>query len=350
MQVFRDKSDTACLLPPIPPLFSCYLDPIQTKAHPKIVPAPLEIFTHEAAPADWEPNRNRTYDFPKASSVESLFRHGSWRTDRELVRTALRAAETPWARMQRFGECGSQCRFERNTETGEIRMVANYCGDRFCRPCGRARASRIRHRVTPWLSEGKHSMLTLTLAQNEASLNSTIDKLYKSWVNLRRLRKYKRDLAGGALFVELTRGELGTHWHTHAHVLVRCPFLDWAEMRANWFRITGDSHVVNIRAVRDSAEGAWYAGKYATKGFDHTVLHSPAALVAAIHGLRSRRLVAPFGDWWNRPKDEQEPKVGEWVFLWSLETVLAAASRGELWAVGLACQGDLQVDSGAAVI
>jgi Replication protein len=270
-----------------------------------------------------------------ATADETDFRHSGWASTRDRVREAMRVSGAPASRLERFDACGSDCWFEHNSETGEIRTVANYCGDRFCVPCSNARAWRIRRRLAELWGAGKHSMVTLTLLGAGETLEQLVERLNKSFAKLRGRKYWASRVTGGCSLLEIKRTSEGSRWHVHLHVLCACRFLEWDVMRAEWHACTGDSHVVNIRAAPDGHAAIHYATKYVTKGFDRTVVDDPACLKEAITALRGKRLMLTFGDWHGSSEKRAESAIGTWKRFASLGHVLHASSQGELWAIGL---------------
>jgi hypothetical protein len=274
---------------------------------------------------------------PLSTDLEADFRHGGWKADRQRVANALAALGLSYARRQRFSECGSGCVCEINRTTEEFRLRANYCGDRFCRPCARGRSAKLRRRLIEHMPHGRHSCLTLTLAGGpDDTCRGQMDRLFDSWSRLRR-REIMENVVGGASMLEITRGKAGDHWHVHSHVLMRCPWVDIRALSRAWMEITGDSWNVSIRACDTREHAAYYAAKYAGKGFDGTVLKEPKVLSECITALSGRRTFATFGSWHDMPTATEVQAVGEWEFLYSLETVVERAKAGEEWARGLLC-------------
>lgn len=310
-------------------LFLSHLDPLQTKQE-----TPTGTYS---GPMGERPLTSREIEemnaierqWPEATHREIEFRHSGWKPNRDRVKRALLAVDVADARRHRFDHCGSGCVFVENIDTGEIRLRANYCGDRFCVPCANLRSRDIQSKVEQLMQGGRHSMITLTLAHSVASCEATIDTLLGSFAKLRERMFWKRAVKGGAYFVELTRGAHGTAWHIHLHVLAKCSFIKWEELRDAWREITKTSHVVHVRAVDDNRKGAIYSSKYATKGFDQSVVEDHQALVEAITALSGRRLVGTFGTWWKVKLVDTKGIIGRERVLASLDSMFNAAEAGD---------------------
>ena len=140
---------------------------------------------------------------------------------------------------------------------------------------------------------------------------------------------------GGVGVVEIKRGRGSGHWHAHLHLLVHGYYIDQRALSRAWHKATGDSPIVDVRAVSDERKGAAYVCKYLGKGFDSSVLASADDLRECVVALSGRRLLIPFGDWYGAfgaARREPEP---EWRVVGGLHDLLSAAGRGEAWAVGV---------------
>jgi len=124
---------------------------------------------------------------------------------------------------------------------------------------------------------------------NQRRRNHIQGRTYTEWAKV----------AGGITSYEFTKQDEGD-WHPHIHALVMLDdFIDQKALSAEWFDITGDSFVVDIRRIRsnpnagglDIASGLLEVCKYALKFHDMTL---PDTWLA-YQTLRTRRLVDSFG-------------------------------------------------------
>ncbi len=74
-------------------------------------------------------------------------------------------------------------------------------------------------------------------------------------------------------------------------------YLPQSELSAEWHHVTRDSHVVDIRIVRDPGAVANYVTKYAAKPLSATFLNRPQQLDEAIRAFSGRRMMLTFGTW-----------------------------------------------------
>ena len=146
-------------------------------------------------------------------------------------------------------------------------------------------------------------LVTLTVKDGD-DLEERFLHLHKSLKELwkRKSRHYPTalDCADGAVWsYEFKRGKNSGKWHPHVHmiVLAESMILEEADnlgpLSREWKSITGDSHMVNVRAVSqaDPASGFIEVFKYACKFSDQT----PADTLHGWLTLRGKRLLQPAG-------------------------------------------------------
>lgn len=316
-------------------LFFSRLVPQQTKSHgPEVTP----LTRNELRSLSRDTRRlvlERPYECPPADPRETSFRHSGWRVDRVRVRAALQAANCPPARLTRFDGCGSDCVVEWSPARGRHRLRANYCGDRFCVPCCTARSHEFKRRLTSWVGTARLRFITLTLRGDERPLCERLTHLLRAFLKLRRSRLWSDKVAGGVYVVEITRGAAGNFWHVHLHVLCIGSYIDGDELKDAWRRASGGSFVTDVREVKDKDRGVGYVAKYASKGFDRSVLQDPDSLCECILALRGRRLFGTFGEWRNCRLEDPDSGPADWTRVDRLVNVLAAADQGEPWARGI---------------
>lgn len=241
----------------------------------------------------------------------------------------MEAANLPEQRIARFKSCGSNAWvLQGNHDHTAYRIVADYCHDRWCIPCCRARSLDLQRAIGQFAGRQKLRFLTLTLRHSQTPL---ADQLRRLWTAFRKLRAYKAfraKVSGGLAFLEVKWQPLAKRWHPHLHVLIAGAYFPQADIATLWLRATGDSHVVDIRAVSDLPEAARYVAKYASKAWDHGVLADPDALSEALRSLHGKRL------WfsWGKCKvtiRELHADNADWQPVCRLCDLLNAAKRGE---------------------
>ena len=257
------------------------------------------------------------------------FRHGGWANDRKLVHDALgRAVDDP-RRRTRFAVCGSGAwLYESDGPDREYHLRAEHCGDRFCIPCAADRGARLAHNVADALRGQQLRFVTLTVKSSDAGLAEQLGKLAACFRRLRGLRWWRDHVRGALAFEEVTLSRETRRWHPHLHLIVSSTYLDQGELSQLWHRCTGDSYVVDVRAVTTTEGLAGYIVKYASKPLSHRVLRDPERLDEAIRVFRGRRMVAAYGvmrkiDLWAKPSGKA------WHCLYSFETLLSLVAAGD---------------------
>jgi len=270
-----------------------------------------------------------------ASEPETAFRHGGWADTRRRVRAAFARVRVGEQRADRFDQCGSACRIEREAGGKRFRLTANYCHDRFCLPCATARSRRIGAKLVELVGKEPAAHLVLTIKHVDIPLAKQLDKLIRSFAALRRHKLWKRSVAAGAYFFEVKVSGCGRYWHPHLHVIVSGTYIDQKKLSSAWHAVTTDSTYVYIKAIDANQKVLKYAAKYASKSFDHSVVQCGDRLDECMLALRGRRLCSTFGAWRGIELEGQCEPSGEWVVVGRLDAVIRDARCGQEWARGL---------------
>lgn len=295
--------------------------------------------TLESTPQQTNPSRSRCKTPPLTPQLEDeptqgiqlqdTWTHSGWKKRRESVFEALQKADISLSRVARFASCGSSYWVLRNRRNPNLfRTVPDTCHDRFCVPCARARASRIVANLAAKAPAGTKRLITLTLARDDLGLRDRTTRLLKAFTALRRSKLWKETVTGGVGFLEVSRGARGDHWHPHLHVIAQGRYIPATELRDEWLRITRDSHVVDIRLVKDEQIVVRYVLKYCTKPVDSDLFREPAALREAIDALRGRKLLYAFGSW-AKLRLLAVPKTDEWELFGHMAEVVFRSITGD---------------------
>jgi hypothetical protein len=99
---------------------------------------------------------------------------------------------------------------------------------------------RAQNRAVEYLNRckpqaGEHlQFLTLTMPKSSADFELTMTLLRAALVLLKKRKWFKENVRGAVIGNELTRGQAGEHWHTHAHMLCYAKWIDWHELGEQW--------------------------------------------------------------------------------------------------------------------
>jgi hypothetical protein len=214
----------------------------------------------------------------------------------------------------RLSVCGNYLAFRDYYTVGQVRLsAARFCMTHLlCPLCAIRRGSKMveayvkKYEVIKAENPGlKMSMITFTVLNGE-NLAERHNHLKKS---LQVLMKRSRDFPRGkGAYTEFTKvlGFVGSYevtnkgqgWHPHAHLMVlHRTRINAAELKREWQKITGDSHVLRIDPARhpnDPGQDFLEVCKYALKFSDLT----PAQNFHAFEVLRGKRLVMTAGLFW----------------------------------------------------
>jgi hypothetical protein len=240
------------------------------------------------------------------------FRHSGWLHLRSRVLRALVATNQSTARRVSFACCGAIYYVMESVEApGTYRLAANACHDRFCLPCATERSRTIAWNLRAYLGAQPCRFITLTVRSSREPLQELLTKLYSSFQKLRRDPLWAKTQTGGIAFLEVKWSSRTERWHPHLHVIAQGASMQQEALARAWHRCTGDSHIVDIRAVKDPGIVLGYVTKYASKPFDGSMLRNQPRLEEAVVALRSRRLVICFGAW-RRLKVTSKPDPTKW--------------------------------------
>ncbi|NIM50454.1 MAG: protein rep [Gemmatimonadales bacterium] len=226
------------------------------------------------------------------------FRHSGWARTRRAVYDSLRRTCQPPHRQYEFLHCGAHAYVVKSTDDPpRYKLAGSSCHDRFCLPCANERSRAIALNVADATKGKTLRFLTLTVRSQRESLANRLDHLYNSFQKLRRRRFWTKRVTGGMAFLEVKWSSVSQRWHPHFHVLVEGRYLPYAELRKYWYAVTADSHVIDIRLIRDHRKCTQYVTKYCSKPLNKTFTRLPEQLDECVEALKGRKLVVTFGDW-----------------------------------------------------
>ena len=265
----------------------------------------------------------------RESRLPVLFRHSGWQRPRALVAAALARTRQSESRQSNFWDCGSHAYVMESVDRpGTFRIAGSACHDRFCGPCAQERSYTIAGNVLDAIRGKEVRFLTLTITTDGESLTGSLDKLYRSFAQLRRRRWIQRRVWGGVAFLELKWSAKSKRWHPHLHCLVTGSYVDKIKLSRLWHEATGDSYIVDIQRPRSDEQVSRYVTKYASKPFNNTFVARSELIDAAILAMKGRKLALTWGTWRGLLLTET-PDDGAWEHVASLETIIDRAALGD---------------------
>lgn len=205
-----------------------------------------------------------------------------------------------------LASCGRWFRVFRS-KCGTERLLPCRCDHPLCPECARERSWPFQRRVLAKTRDKTKSYKFLTFTRVNVPFidPAYVRSLTKQFAKLRKSPIWKRWITGGVHAVDTTYNRVESSWHVHLHVIVEVshpagskvrgrPWLpdEWIfAVQQEWLRITGDSHVVNMRAVNLNAvkELVKYQAKVATFFFD------PALVDEYLKAFKNARRIQCFG-------------------------------------------------------
>jgi hypothetical protein len=270
---------------------------------------------------------------PPADPAETHFRHSGWADKRRRVRAALAASGANTFALNRFDECGCQCQVEWSAAEQRYRLRASYCHSRHCEPCMRAKATTISVNMRKQLEaapDGRYRFVTLTLKHTADPLTNQIRHLVESFRRLRNSKWWKKRVVGGLYALEIKHSPSG--WHPHLHLITEGSWLDQRELSDAWHKATGSSTIVDVRALANARDAAFYVTKYVTKGTNAEVWHTPDTAIEYVVATKGVRCVGTFARWRGLKLTAPPPPASDWKPIGKLTDIIAAGRRGETWA------------------
>jgi hypothetical protein len=170
--------------------------------------------------------------------------------------------------------------------------------------------------------------VTLTLAHRDQPLEDSLQQLGKYFSRLRRSKFWTAAVDGGAAFLEVKRSRSGRAWHPHLHIVVEGKYLHQGTLKAIWHKITGDSFIVDVRAVSDRDQMIRYVTKYVSKPLDNSVFADHETTVQAIRAMHGKRTCTTFGTWRGHDLTLQSDEA-EWISVGPLPELIDQAARGD---------------------
>jgi len=192
----------------------------------------------------------------------------------------------------------------------------------------------MRSNLDPLLKDRAVRFITLTLKHDDTPLSPKLDRLLDCFDRLRRMSGWASRVTGGAAFIEVKHNDETSRWHPHLHVICTGSYFPHDDLKSLWLSVTGDSHIVDVRLVKDENTIARYVSKYLTKPGDNQLYRNHDALCEAIRALKGRRLVTTFGTWRGTPLLKNET-LSEWAPVMPWPELLARCRMNDVDAIAI---------------
>lgn len=283
----------------------------------------------------WQNADSSTTPPPTSADLCETWRHSCWHRDRMRVWDSLVKVGASESRLSRFAACGSNAWVMGDPDNPDrVRVAACYCHDRWCVPCGRAKARTVAGNLRCLIADEPHRFITLTLRADDEGLAQRITRLYQSFARLRRTTLWQRAVTGGCACCEPVWSDKSGCWHVHLHVIVAGRYIKHADLSKAWLRATGDSYIVDIRLIHGHDKAVDYVTKYACKPLPASTVRDSDHLAEAMIALRGRRLVLTFGAW-SHVKLTAQSDTTQWIAIAPLPDVLRRADLGDAWSIAI---------------
>lgn len=223
-------------------------------------------------------------------------------------------------------DCRTYASLRRDFATGDVKVFGDSCRDRWCPMCAGQKAAYAKDQTKLYIESLKApKFLTLTLRNNQSSLQAQVEFLQERFRALRSRAYWKRNVSGGIWFLQVKRGHNSGCWHPHLHILLDGNRMEQGTLSDLWNQVTFGSPILDIRYVRDQAAMVDYVARYTSRP---AMLKdsSPADRVEIIEALFRKRLCGTFGN--AKMVTLTPPKVevtGEWDYVGHFDDIVERA-------------------------
>lgn len=190
---------------------------------------------------------------------------------------------------QRFRYCGFEYIILKCSDCSQSFLGAGRCESRLCKRCAKKHGARVWTRQMVIIKnlpvDGRHrlSFLTLTKRVDPLKLPNEFDVRALAKCGRKLINKlYPKKFNNGAFAVI----EIGENNNIHIHALVYGPYIKQERISELWLKITGDSSIVYIRAVRSPKKCVNYLLKYISKPPEYKNPEKYAQFLDAIYRVR----------------------------------------------------------------
>lgn len=240
---------------------------------------------------------------PNVTASQKGIHAAKWDDWRAIIRELLRTAdEDLQRRATKIAACACSpvlCL----AGNARLRLAPGYCRDRLCPTCAARRSRRTFHQLRHAVDRmDSPRFATFTLRHKAEPLFLTLARLRAGFAQLRRNPHWQRSVTGGVYSVEVKRNAETGHWHAHIHAIIDGAFIAQKLLSECWKTATGDSFIVDIRAIHSRKSTVSYITKYISKPADLASFPT-AAIAEYARDMASVRCVQSFGNAHNTKGD-----------------------------------------------
>lgn len=299
-----------------------------------------------AAASRLDPRKN-TVELPHSDDYDQRFRFRRWPLERQFWLDHFPAVESNPKLLDRWESCGRGAALWRDSGTERLVLRSDTCKLRICPACRRryqfAAVKRIRALLQD-MQPRTWQFITLTVRHTRAPLAIQAEHLKASFRRLRQRKLWKAAASHGYAVLEITYNPQRDEWHPHLHVLVRCRYIDWHQLRKDWVAVTDGSSVIDCGYVRNTQSACDYVAKYLAKPPRLADLPPGPRLAEYYEAIKHARFLLPFG---KPPKPPAPPALDApkpLIYLGRLTDLHCLARRGDYSAAALLDRLASQID------
>jgi hypothetical protein len=177
-------------------------------------------------------------------------------------------------------------------------LIPARCGHRLCPACQRGRSIRLARTIATALEKWSAVRFsTLTLAATSEPLMDQVSRLQAAFRELRRTVLWRKHVRGSVWTIQVTWNATTSRWHPHLHLLLNGSYLPQPQLKKAWLKVTGDSYIVDIRAVHDRRQASRYIASYVAKAAE-LAGWPPERILEYARALHAKRTFGTTGKLW----------------------------------------------------
>jgi hypothetical protein len=134
----------------------------------------------------------------------------------------------------------------------------------------------------------------LTYCHSSSPLFEQVTSLYAAFRKLRQHKVIRQAVRGGVWFFQIKVSKKSGEYHPHLHIVLDSDYVSQKLISLQWLQSTGNSFIVDIRAVKSPEVVADYVSRYAARPCNLSDF-TPEQGVDVVSLFHRRRLCGTFG-------------------------------------------------------